>query len=160
MLPAVLAILAATAAAGDTFSVHPLIADHVVLQTTDEGGEGAVVSGNAAGERNSLSPYAFAALSNGSSACTCIPLWTKAGETISLSVVEGAKVVKKATAKADSKGAWQMKLGMASGGPYTVQIVGSKSSNNVTVADVLFGDVYVSRRFCKNKAFQIQHFIS
>ena len=97
-------------------STHPLISDHVVLQTTDDGGQGAVVSGIGA-----------------------------AGEKISVSVMAGASVAKMVAGTADAKGSWQIKLDMPSGGPFDLRVSGSKSANEtVVVADVLFGDVYVS----------------
>jgi hypothetical protein len=107
------AVLLVSSVAG-TLSAHPLIANHVVLQTTDEGGEGAIVSGAGV-----------------------------AGETVTLSILSGGEVVKKADAVADQSGAWRANVSMASGGPYTLQFVGSASPNTVNVADVLFGDVYI-----------------
>ena len=109
-------VLGACCGTTNALSTHPLISDHVVLQTTDDGGQGAVVSGKGA-----------------------------TGEKVSLSVMAGGSVAKVVAGTADAKGSWQIKLDMPSGGPFDLHFSGSESANEtVVVSDVLFGDVFVS----------------
>ena len=100
-----------------SLNVHALFADHAVLQTTDDGGAGARISGTG-----------------------------EAGEEIKL-VVASKRYISSAnptvTTKVDSSGKWLMELNMTSGGPYTLTLSGSESKETLSATDVLFGDVYI-----------------
>jgi len=89
---------------------NALFADHVVLQTTDDGGAGALVGG------------------------TATP-----GETVTLALAGAA--AHSFTGVASATGAWVVAANLTSGGPYTMTLKGSKSTNVLTATDALVGDV-------------------
>ena len=99
--------------AQSTLTAHPLFADHAVLQTTDDGGPGAHLSGTG-----------------------------EAGETVQLTSSPALPTAVSA-ATVQSDGSWMMDLNVTSGGPYTITLTGSKSKQTVQKADILFGDVII-----------------
>ena len=107
-----LAICVAGAEAG--VKVHALLSDHAVLQTSDDGGPGARISGTA-----------------------------HPSESVTLTLAGGHGGKKLFTAKASSDGQWVMHVNMTSGGPYEATVIGSKSRHSIVVKDLLFGDVYI-----------------
>jgi sialate O-acetylesterase len=98
-----------------TLRVHALFADHVVLQTTDDEGPGATVSGTGIH-----------------------------GERVDLLVSDDSGNTKfKAKTQIDEGDSWVISVNMTSGGPYSVTVIGSRSKETITAQDVMVGDVYL-----------------
>jgi hypothetical protein len=100
-----------------TLKAHALFSDHVVLQTTDDGGPGTAISGTGI-----------------------------AGEIVSLSATSDASSESPAfqgTATVGPDGNWVMPVNMTSGGPFTLKLTASKSKEALTARDALVGDVYI-----------------
>ena len=93
---------------------NALFADHVVLQTSDDGGAGAQVGG------------------------TATP-----GETVTLALAGAAAAPHSFMGVASATGVWVVPANLTSGGPYTLTLTGSKSANVLTATDALVGDVYI-----------------
>jgi sialate O-acetylesterase len=92
-----------------------LFADHVVLQTIDDFGPGATISGTGTSE-----------------------------EHINLRVSDSdGNLEFKSDSQVDVNGSWSLSVNMTSGGPYTLTLTGSISKEILTVHDAHVGDVYL-----------------
>lgn len=101
---------------------NALFAHRVVLQTTDDNGPGARISGTA-------EPNEGITLASMGSPHSETTFETTAGATFA--------------GTSDSKGDWVIVANMTSGGPYTLALTGSKSKEVLTVKDAMVGDVYI-----------------
>ena len=100
-----------------TLKAHALFSDHVVLQTTDDMGAGAKISGSGVPD-----------------------------ETVTLTIADARTTSSESqtfSTKVDQAGSWIMDVNHTSGGPYTMVLSGSTSAETITVKDVMFGDVYI-----------------
>ena len=111
-------LLASAATADATLQASSLFSDGAVLQTTDDGGPGAKVSGTSApNEKISLKT--------------------------SLKADDGGRLPPDVIhTTADGSGQWILALNATSGGPYKMTIADSKG-HKVVANDVMIGDVYI-----------------
>ena len=109
-----------------TLRVHALFADHVVLQTTDDGGPGARLSGTA-------KPHERVTLTGIAAGGDGAPLVASHPSASSFSF----------SAVADTRGTWELPVALGSGGPYILTLRADASADVLTVRNALVGDVYL-----------------